>query len=327
MSEDDRGPAFLARRLPLEARPKTGACPGCRPAVFRWRTRAGDRGLELAEAVSGHLKIPKGEAAGLIDFGSVYIRGRIERNPSTELRGGEEISVCFPSYGTRKFYEIDPSRTIFRDRFVFAYDKEAGIPSQQVPHDAYNNVFAALQRLLAGEKTANRYAALHNRLDMGTSGVLLFALDRKVNEALARAFRERRVEKEYIAWVEGSPKEDSWVCDSDIAKAGGKYKAVRKGEGKEARTFFRVLRREGGRSLISAVPLTGRTHQIRIHLAQAGHPVAGDRAYGARPDKRLYLHAWRLALNHPSSGKPLSLEAPVPADWPAVPEGETSNNG
>ena len=207
---------------------------------------------------------------------------------------------------------------------MLAYDKEAGIPSQQVPFDAYNNVFAALLRFLWAQEKAGGYGALHHRLDMETSGVLLFALERKVNEPLGRAFRERKVKKEYLAWVEGFPENDSWTEDSDIGKAGGKYRGVGRGEGKQARTFFRVLGRQEGRTLVMAVPVTGRTHQIRIHLALSGHPVAGDRAYGAKPDRRLYLHAFRLTLKHPVSGKVLNLEAPVPADWPDMPGIESS---
>ena len=302
MTEDDRSPGFSYGPV----------------SSFRWRTLAQHKGLSLGEAVSDYLKVPKGEAAGLIDFGSVYVRGRIERNPSMILSGGEEICAAFPPYGIRRFYEIDPARVILRDRFILVYDKEAGIPSQQTPYDAYNNVFAALLRHLAGERTTDRYAAIHNRLDRETSGVVLFALEKRVNEPLGRAFQQRRVKKEYLAWVEGAPKNDSWTSDSEIGKIGGKYTAVSKGEGKKAETLFRVLRREAGRTLVLASPLTGRTHQIRIHLAEAGHPAAGDRAYGAKPDRRLYLHAWRLMLKHPVSGEHLCLEAPVPADWPAV---------
>jgi len=297
-TEDDRSPGFSYGPV----------------SSFRWRTRAQDRGLRLGDAVSGYLRIPQGEAADLIDFGSVYVRGRIERSPSMILSGEEEISATFPPYGIRRFYEIDPARVIFRDRFLFIYDKEAGIPSQQTPYDACNNVFAALFRHLAKEKTTDCYAALHNRLDRETSGLLLFALAKGVNVSLSKAFAERRVKKEYLAWVEGIPKDDSWTSDSDIGKIGGKYRAVGKGEGKKAQTLFQVLRRGEDRTLVLASPLTGRTHQIRIHLAQAGHPAAGDRAYGAKPDKRLYLHAWRLTLKHPASGRLLSFEAPVPPE-------------
>lgn len=289
----------------------------CGPvSSFKWVAGGGDAGLCLDEAVSAYLKIPKAEAADLIDFGSVYVRGRKGSDRSAVLTGGEEIAVSFPPYGTRRFYQIDPNRVIFRDGCLFIYDKEPGIPSQQTPYDGYNNVFAALLRHLASGGKRDCYAAIHNRLDRETSGVLVFSLDRKANEPLGRAFLQRRVKKEYLAWIEGSPRDDCWRSDSDIRKAGHKYAAARKGGGRKAETVFRVLLREKDRTLVLAVPLTGRTHQIRIHLAEAGHPVAGDQAYGAKRDKRLYLHAWRVTLDHPLSRKPLTFEAPVPAGWP-----------
>jgi 23S rRNA pseudouridine1911/1915/1917 synthase len=291
-----------------------GRPPGLRSS-FKWRTRKEDRELRLDLAVSEHLLIPLEEAALLIDFGSVYVQGCIERTPSRSLAGGEEISVSLPSYGARKFYEIDPARILFRDRFLLAYDKESGILSQQTPYDAYNNVFAGLRRYLEKEGTTNPYAALHHRLDLETSGVLVFALDRKANFGLSRAFQERHVGKEYLTWVTGCPEKESWTVDLEIRKTGGGYRAVLSATGKKAKTIFRVLHRGEGRSLLLATPLTGRTHQIRIHLASGGHPVAGDRTYGAKPDRRLYLHALRLSLKHPILGKVIILEAPVPPDW------------
>ncbi|MDR3568164.1 MAG: RluA family pseudouridine synthase [Syntrophobacteraceae bacterium] len=288
--------------------------------VFGWRAGGKEKGSALGEAVSDYLRISKEVAVDLIDFGAVHVQGKMVRDPSAILSQGQEIIVSFPSNGPSRFYQIEPARVIFRDPFLLAYDKEAGIPSQQLPFDAYNNVFAALSRYLLAQKKGGRYVALHHRLDTETSGVLLFALDPKANEPIARAFRESRVKKEYLAWVEGRPENDRWSCEAPIGKAGGKYKALVGGEGKPARTVFTVLSRQQDRSLVMAAPATGRTHQIRIHLALAGHPVAGDRAYGAKPDNRLYLHAWRLRLKHPVSGKVLSFEVPVPGGWPHVPE-------
>ncbi len=287
---------------------------------FRWRAGEKEKGLELVEAVSGYLAITEKEASDLIDFGSVYVCDRMERNRSAKLSGGEQIVADLGARGAGRFYEIDPSRVIFRDRFLLAYDKEAGIASQQVPFDAYNNVYAAIVRHLGARRSGEGYAALHHRLDRETSGLLLFCLARKANEPLAAAFRERKVKKDYLAWVEGFVQNDSWSCEAPIGKAGGKYKAVSRGQGKSAATSFTVLCRQEGRSLVIASPHTGRTHQIRIHLALAGHPVAGDRAHGANPAGRLYLHAWRLRLKHPVSGELLSLEAPVPAGWPDASE-------
>jgi len=145
---------------------------------------------------------------------------------------------------------------------------------------------------------------------METSGVMLFALDKEVNRALGAAFEKKRVRKEYLAWVEGVPELDEWTEDFNIGKSGGRYGAARRGEGRTAVTVFRTLHRERDRSLVQAVPLTGRTHQIRIHLAARGHPVAGDRAHGAKPAARLFLHAFRLSLKHPAHQTSLILEGP-----------------
>ncbi len=288
---------------------------------YTWRVPDEHRGNGLADEISGYLKISPGEVITLIDFGSVYVRKRIERNPSTKLAGGEEITVNFPAHGIRKFYEIDPSRIIYRDRFFLAYDKESGIPSQQTPSDAYNNVFAGLLRYLEKERSSGGhgpYAALHHRLDMETSGVMLFALAREVNRTIGAAFQKRRILKEYLAWVEGMPGKDGWTENRDIGKKGDKYVAVPSGRGLGAVTDFGVIHREAGRSLILAVPHTGRTHQIRIHLAAAGYPIVGDRAYGAAPAGRLFLHALRLTLKHPVRGGPVVLEAPISAEWPSA---------
>jgi 23S rRNA pseudouridine1911/1915/1917 synthase len=313
-------PGEPAARIPIPGAVMTESGGGSRPpsgfdSKFKWRALKEAGELRLDRAVCENLRIPQEEAALLIDFGSVYVQGRIERNPSRVLEGGEEISVTFSSHGTSKFYELDPARIIFRDRFLLVYDKETGTPSQQTPYDAYNNVFAALGRFLEKEGKKNPYAALHQRLDRETSGVMLFALDRKANLGLSRSFQERHVKKEYLAWVVGRPDKESWTADSEIGKIGGRYRAVSVGSGKKAITRFWVLHREEERSLVLAGPLTGRTHQIRIHLAEDGHPILGDRAYGAKPDKRLYLHALRLSLRHPVLGTALILEAPVPADW------------
>lgn len=282
---------------------------------FKWRIPSEKRDLKLSRAVSVSLLIPEEEAAELIDFGSVYVQGRLERETSRMLSGGEEISVTFPPYGVRRTYEINPDRVIYRDRTLLAYDKEAGIPSQQTPYDAYNNIFAALLRFLPKGGSRRPYAALHHRLDRETSGLMLFALAPQANTALSRAFQEKHVKKDYLAWIEGTPESESWRCNAEIGKTGRGYRAMPKGKGKKATTLFRVLYREQNRSLVLASPLTGRTHQIRIHLAESGHPVAGDRVYGASPASRLFLHAWRIAIKHPASGEELCLAAPIPNEW------------
>lgn len=293
---------------------KDGTIPASSSYVWHAQTGAPDK--SLGQLVAGYLAVAEAKAIDLIDFGSVQVQGRQERNPRRQLHGGEEIRVYWPRFGTRRFYEIDPVRVLFRDDYLLAYDKEAGIPSQQTPSDAYNNLFAALYRHLKKERAPDPYIALHHRLDKETSGVMIFALDRSMNGRLGTAFEQRRVSKGYLAWVEGAPSQDEWVATDDIGRSRGRYCTVPKGHGKPAETAFAVLQRAGDSSLVWASPKTGRTHQIRLHLAACGHPVAGDSLYGKKPANRLYLHAHRLKLLHPATRSKLTLTAPVPEDWP-----------
>jgi 23S rRNA pseudouridine1911/1915/1917 synthase len=248
--------------------------------------------------------------------GKSQIEGRQERNPRRKLEGNEEILIYWPRKGTRRVYEVNPGRILFRDASLLAYDKEAGIPSQQTPSDGYNNLFAALFRYLEGEGCRDPYVALHHRLDRETSGVMIFAVDRSVNALLGRAFQQHRVVKDYLAWVSGIPAREHWVSSLDIGRTKGRYCAFPKGQGKAAETAFQVLFSAEELSLLLARPKTGRTHQIRLHLSAAGHPVLGDRLYGGRPPNRLYLHAYRLSIPHPLTHSRLALTAPIPPDWP-----------
>lgn len=249
----------------------------------------------------------------LVDFGSVYVDGRVERDPSRVLRPGQKVTLTVPYYGTNRFYSIEPSRILYRDPWILAYDKEPGIPCQPTPHDAHNNLFAALRDYLGRTEGDVPYLALHHRLDRETSGVMLLSLSEEANRALGAAFRERRVEKRYLAVVCADPPEDSWIDERPITRSEGRYRCARDGEkGKEASTEFRVLERRGGLALLEARPKTGRTHQIRVHLADRGLPILGDVRYRGRPFSRLMLHAWSLSLVHPVTGKPLTVEASPP---------------
>jgi 23S rRNA pseudouridine1911/1915/1917 synthase len=283
---------------------------------FNWevdsRASGGELGLHLARA----LLISHEEAIDLIDFGSVQVNGRQERLASRPLNTGDRVQVHWPLHGIVRSYEIDTRRILFQDDTLLAYDKEPTVPSQQTPYDAYNNLFAALQRYLEKQGFSHTYVGLHHRLDRETSGVMVFTLDPGANRKLGRSFETRNVVKEYLAWVDGHPTMERWTCEDEIGKKQGRYATVPKGQGKPARTKFDILFRAEERTLIRAKPYTGRTHQIRLHLSAIGYPVVGDRLYGGSPSNRLYLHSHRLTLPHPISGAKLVLTAPVPPDWP-----------
>jgi 23S rRNA pseudouridine1911/1915/1917 synthase len=270
--------------------------------------------LSLAGYLAERLLMSREDVGNLIDFGSVQVQGRQERNPSRRLKDGDEIRVYQPWQGVRRFYEVDPARILYQDRYILAYDKEAGVPSQQTPSDAYNNVFAALYRCLK-ESNPGPYVALHHRLDKDTSGIMLFAIHRSANRKLGDSFQKHRVIKEYLVWVEGRPSQEEWTANDDICRKDGRYAVCPRGQGKSAETRFELIRSAEGKSLLRALPLTGRTHQIRLHLAASGHPVLGDRIYGGKSADRLHLHAYRLRLPHPVTEAKLTFTAPPPPQW------------
>mgnify|MGYP001815980071 CR=1 FL=1 len=280
----------------------------------------------LDRFLASHARVSLEEACELVRFGAVWVDRTRETDGERTLEAGEAVTVHIPRYGVRRYYETDPERILYRDPWLLAYDKEAGIPSQPTPYDGYNNVFEALKRWLGSEPCAGGLPpgverkdaggsdtlALHHRLDMAVSGLMIFALSTRANAPLFEAFRDRQVEKKYRAVVCGEPGEDSWVERAAIGRQGGRYLCVEPGRGKEAETGFRVLRRAHGRALVEARPKTGRTHQIRLHLALRGLPILGDRQYGGLPYPRCMLHAQSLNLPHPVKSEPLVIEATLP---------------
>jgi 23S rRNA pseudouridine1911/1915/1917 synthase len=158
-----------------------------------------------------------------------------------------------------------------------------------------------------------------HRLDKGTTGVILVAKDATTQELLSRLFKDRAMAKTYRAVVEGSVERDTGLIEGNIGRhpVDRKKMAVLKTKGRTAATSYRVVHRLKGFTYVEAYPATGRTHQIRVHLAHIGHPVVGDETYGRKArtlTPRPLLHAFRLNFEHPRTHHNLALEAPVPRD-------------
>ena len=158
-----------------------------------------------------------------------------------------------------------------------------------------------------------------HRLDKGTTGVILIAKDSKTQEMLSYLFKERNVKKTYRAIVEENVKKQRWTVEGNIGRhpVERKKMAVLKTGGRTAETTFNVLRMLSGFTYIEAYPKTGRTHQIRVHLAYEGYPIVGDTTYGKKAKaltSRPLLHAYRIEFIHPVKGMPVKIEAPVPSD-------------
>jgi RluA family pseudouridine synthase len=197
---------------------------------------------------------------------------------------------------------VDPKRIVFEDNDLLVYDKEAGRPSQAVPHDAYNNIHSSLTRL------RGITLRLPHRLDAGTSGLLIIAKNLKAAGAMGKAFQKGEVKKRYLALATGvKPTWDSRRVDAPLAKSQGRLVVRENGPGLSATTDFTLLAWDSGCGLFLAEPLTGRTHQIRLHLSFLGYPIKGDTFYGGEPASRLMLKAAGISFKHPITGRPVVI--------------------
>ncbi len=204
-------------------------------------------------------------------------------------------------------------RVLYRDGLVLVIDKPAGVPVHAGPGGG-PNLEEGFDSLRFGWK---RPPALAHRLDRETSGCLVLGRHPKALRRLGRLFSSGRVKKTYWVWTAGAPPEESGLIDAPLLKrstrAGGWSMRV-DGQGKHAATRYRVLERGGRAAWLECRPLTGRTHQIRAHLAHLGCPVVGDTRYGGPAAARTMLHARAVALPLYENREPVTAEAPLPAD-------------
>lgn len=282
----------------------------------------------VAQLASILFKVSNELAVELVEFGSVWLDDRPCFRPDSTLSGYSSFRLNPPVYGPEKFYEADPERIVYEDHDILIYNKESGRPSHGVPYDAYNNVLAASGRLLAGRGHKPDLWLLH-RLDADTSGLLMMAKNKNAAGILGKAFQEGLVAKEYLCLGLGTtPEKESFEVNAHITKEGRRYVVRPGGPGLKAKTLFSVLdmedfsindsddKIEWKKVLFRAEPLTGRTHQIRLHLAWTGWPIVGDRFYGrpegdqTSPESRLMLASAGLSFPHPRDGRKTDIKLP-----------------
>ncbi len=212
----------------------------------------------------------------------------------------------------------EPAELLWEDGWLVFTAKPAGVLSQPSESSrgrerAWDERVAATLALRDGRPP---FLRLVHRLDRATSGVLLFASRREALAPLARAWRSHRAERLYVAVVDGAPEADRLELDLPIGRdpAGG-WRFVADPRGQAARTLVQVVdRRTDGRSVVLCSLQSGRTHQVRVHLAAAGHPVVGDRLYGGPRGERPLLHALALTVPHPAQRRLVRVTAPLPDD-------------
>lgn len=262
----------------------------------------------------------------LIDDGLVAVDGKQPGKAGLALDAGQRVGVTLPPPEPSSLQpEAIPLRIVYEDDDLLVVDKPPGLTVHPAPgHASHTLVNALLAHCpdLSGVGGEGRPGIVH-RLDKDTSGLIIVAKNDASHAALARQLKDRRVEKTYLALVRGRVDPAEGVIDAPLGRhpVQRKKQAVIEG-GRPARTRYRVLRAFDGFSLLEVQPESGRTHQIRVHLASIGHPVAGDALYGrgaALPSlRRQFLHAQRLAFRHPRTGDRLELEAPLAEDLQAV---------
>ena len=289
-------------------------------------TESGDEGKRLD--VFLHQRLPEYSRSRLQDWiksGDVLVNG-VAQKASYALRGGERVEVRPRELPPLKAQAEDlPLEVLYSDDAVIAVNKPAGVV---VHAGAGVHSGTLVNRLVHHFESLSSAAGelrpgIVHRLDRYTSGVLLVARTDRAHQALAAQFASRSVEKIYMALVHGSVKKDRGQIASKIARDPVRRTRMtaRLGQGRTAQTEYEVLRRWAGFTLLRVRLGTGRTHQIRVHMASIGHPVAGDRLYGAParvagmpPLDRYWLHAQRISFDSPATAARVTVEAPLPAE-------------
>ena len=299
-----------------------------------WTVEEDAAGSRLDRWLAQRYHLPRNQVQHWIRDGRVLVGGRPGK-PGLALHGGERVECeppPAPESDPRVVAEPGELRVLWEDSAVAVVDKPAGLavhPGAGRAAGTLANRLMARYPELAGVGGAGRPGIVH-RLDLDTTGALAVARTPEAYRALSQAFSRRRVDKAYLAIVYGRPEPPSGTIDAPVGRhlRNRKEMTVRPG-GRPAVTRYRLLAAAAGISLLELDLLTGRTHQIRVHMKDAGHPLVGDPVYGEARWKafprarrkpletfpRPALHAWRLAFDHPTHpGERVEVEAPVPED-------------
>ncbi len=261
----------------------------------------------------------------LVRSGKVLVCGEIVLDPSTRVGGGALIAVRPSAPRARAAPRLSPSVIAHLDAHVVVVKKPSGIST--VAWDDEAGTLDQLLRRLVEQQTGRRSPPLVvvHRLDKETSGVLVFARTKEAAQGLRSQFRGHHVERRYLAIAHGEVRSGTHRSRLVADRGDGRRGSTRDDRlGREAVTHVRVVERLREASLVECRLETGRTHQIRIHLAEAGSPVLGERVYGKRRAEaraeapRVMLHAVELGFRHPQTGEPMRFEEPPPADFARV---------
>lgn len=270
-------------------------------------------------------ELSRSRIRGLFDCGCVRVNGRDCGDQGWRVGAGDLVTVCFdPHQGYKPKKPSWDDRTfdiVFEDDHLLIVNKAAGVLTVPTDHGEKNTLLQRVSHYISHSKR-DRTACVVHRLDREVSGLLVMAKTESVAERLIEQFKRRKPERVYAAIVAGRVEKDADTIRTHLAtrKNLDRFSAPPAANTELAITHYEVVRRMSDSTLLDIRLETGRRNQIRVHLAELGHPVLGDPRYGGEMSshprwvrRRMALHARTLGLEHPLSGKPLSFESPLPA--------------
>ena len=286
--------------------------------------------MKLIQVVSNGLKLEtllintlnalrhltKATSEKMVEESHIYLREKKIVRHQIFVKKGTVVSILSPdSLYAKMPFQLSSSHIVYEDSDIIVVDKPSGLSTQSTQTPGEDHLFAAVIAYLT-EQTPSKlaYVGLHHRLDRDTSGLVLMTKKSSANKSISDQFKDRKIKKNYLAIVQGEkPTQSKWKVEAPISRLHG-AKDFRFGinhkKGDEAVTLFNYVKSiDQNHHLIECQPITGRTHQIRIHLASCQVPIVGDRLYGIKSDKRLQLYAHNLQFEHPKTGEKMNLSA------------------
>lgn len=276
---------------------------------YRGKVKQAEDKTRLDLWLKKRLQVSRKQAKRFLDDGFVTVNGKRTTLAGFELHAGVEIELSRPR--TSKLI------VLFEDRDLLIINKPAFMLSVPVPGSLRVSAEEAAHKYMRGKYQESKGSFIRplHRLDSGTSGAMIFARS-NVGMRVMDLFRQRQIDRKYIAVVKGHMQLKEGRIDKPISKGSfGRGKRADVGKGKESLTTYRVLEIYRDATLLEITAHSGRTHQIRAHLADIGHPLIGDKIYGVGEGfRRPALHAFKVVFHHPATGKKIDVEAKMPPD-------------
>ncbi len=274
---------------------------------YSWKVSKKEAKIKLLDFLKQKLSASNRQVKRVLDKGFCKVNDKVERFSTVLLKERWQVTLS-PSF--KKFIQEKKLRSIkilFEDEFFLAIDKPANFESLN------KNIHLFL---------SEKYMLIH-RLDKDTTGVLLVCKTKKFKKKMSKAFKDQKVKKTYIAWVDGQIKQKTKKVESNLKKIKafhGQSIYIPSSNGKYALTYLKVVKTSKDKTLIKLNPITGRTHQLRAHMKQISHPILGDFLYAKRfmcKDEvaRLQLHAFSIEFEHPYSKENIFISSEIPNDF------------